>query len=245
MKIGLLICDHVREKFLDISGDYYDMFVRLFAHHPDVAIIPYDAIKGELPTDPNECDAWLTTGSRHSVNDDYQWIRDLEGFVREVADSGVPFVGICFGHQLIARALGGSVVRSERGWGVGVKEVELAPDLEWTESANGSYRVVNSHADQVETLPPGAKVLGWTDHCPVSMMGVGDTILGIQGHPEMDPTYTEALIRDRRGSIIPEETAVAGLESLQQEPDSEMLADWILRFIDRASSTPSRAGVLR
>ena len=242
MKIGLLVCDHVREQFLGISGDYDDMFVRLFAGYPDVEIVPYDAINGELPADLYECDAWMTTGSRYSVNDDRQWIRDLEGLVRQVAQIGVPLVGICFGHQLIGRALGGSVVRSDRGWGVGVKKVELAEDLDWADPGADSYRVLNSHADQVEVLPPGARILGWNKHCPVSMMGVGDTILGIQGHPEMDPAYTEALIRDRRGSTIPEGTAVAGLESLEQDPDTKMLAELILRFIDRASSTTTSGG---
>ena len=129
MKIGLLVCDHVRGKFLDISGDHPDMFRRLFAGYPDVEIVPYDAINGELPADLYECDAWIATGSKYSVNDDYQWIRDLEDFVRRVASSSVPFVGVCFGHQLIASALGGSVVESERGWGVGVKEVEIAKGL--------------------------------------------------------------------------------------------------------------------
>ena len=236
MKIGLLVCDHVRGKFLAISGDYTDMFVRLFAGYPDVEIVPYDAINGELPADLYECDAWIATGSKYSVNDDYQWIRDLEDFVRRVAASSVPFVGVCFGHQLIASALGGLVVQSERGWGVGVKEVEIAKGLEWADPGVESYRVLTSHADQVEVLPTGARVIGWNEHCPVSMMGIGDTILGIQGHPEMEPALTEALIRDRLGSAIPEETALAGLESFERDPENKMLADWMLRFINQALS---------
>src|SRR5262245_43448587 len=107
MRIGLPVCDHVRAEFLGISGDYEDMFRRRFAEHPYVDIVAYDAIAGELPSSPDDADAWLTTGSRHSVNDDEKWIRDLEAFVLRVHDTGVPFVGICFGHQLIAKALGG------------------------------------------------------------------------------------------------------------------------------------------
>ena len=230
MRIGLLVCDHVRPEFLEISGDYADMFRRLFADHGDVEVVAYDAVNGELPADPSEADAWLTTDSRYSVNDDEQWIRDLEAFVRVTAESDVPFVGICFGHQLIAKALGGSVVRSDQGWGIGVQEVQVAGDL----GLGDSYRVLTSYQDQVSTLPPGGEVLGWNEHCPVSVMGVGATILGIQGHPEFEPNYSAALMESRRGNVIPEETVDAGLASLQDEPDGSRLGAWILDFIKRA-----------
>jgi len=231
MRLGLLVCDHVGPEFLEISGDYDDMFRRLFERRDDVEVVTYDAIGGELPADPSECDVWLTTGSRYSVNDDEQWIRNLEGFVQLVAASGVPFIGICFGHQLIARALGGSVAKSDRGWGVGVKEVEVRPDL----GLGSSYRLLTSHQDQIETLPPGGEVLGWNEHCPVSMMSVGDTIVGIQGHPEFDVDYSSALMESRRGHLIAEDTVDAGLASLAQDSESSRLADWILDFANAKS----------
>jgi GMP synthase (glutamine-hydrolysing) len=234
MRLGLLVCDHVRPEFLEISGDYEDMFRRLFAGRDDVEVLSYDAIGGELPSDPFQCDAWLTTGSRHSVNDDAQWIRDLEDFVRQVARTDVPFIGICFGHQLIAKALGGSVVRSEKGWGVGLKEVEVRGDL----GLGDSYRILTSYQDQVETLPPGGEILGWNEHCPVSMMAVG-TMIGIQGHPEFEPAYSGALMDARRGTIIPEETVAAGIASLQGPSDADRLGEWILRKVRRARDPSS------
>lgn len=233
MRIGLLVCDHVRPEFLGISGDYEDMFRRLFADHHDVEVVAFDAVNGELPVDPSEADAWLTTGSRYSVNDDQPWIRDLEEFVRRIAEAGTPLVGICFGHQLIAKALGGSVVKSDQGWGVGVQEVEVSEDLGWGDS----YRVLTSYQDQVTTLPPGGQVLGWNEHCPVSVLGVGSTILGIQGHPEFELSYSEALMEERRGTVIPEEVVDAGLATLSLEPDGARLADWILEFIEAARRT--------
>lgn len=227
MRVGLLLCDHVGPEFVGISGDYESMFDRLFARYDDVELVVYDAVNGELPGSPVECDAWITTGSRFSVNDDLDWIRDLEAFVREVAAAGVPFIGICFGHQLIARALGGSVVKSERGWGVGVKEVHLANG-----ALNGSsVTLLNSHQDQVETLPDGATVLGWNEHCPVSMMAVGDNFLGIQGHPEMEADLVEALLKSRRGDLVPEEVADEGLASLSVEPGSGKVAGWMVDFM--------------
>ncbi len=241
MRIGLLVCDHVREEFIGISGDYEDMFIKLFRNFPEVEVAVYDALAGELPDAPDECDAWLTTGSRYSVNDEEQWIRDLERFVREVADAHVPLVGVCFGHQLIAKALGGSVVKSDRGWGVGVKEVQLAEGISWTGSSK-SARLLTSYQDQVDTLPPGADVLGWNEHCPVAMMSVGPSVLGIQGHPEMDSSYVEALLHARRGSIIPEDVADTALDSLVGGTDSGAVAGWILDFIAGAPGRETPVG---
>ncbi len=234
VKLGLLVCDHVRPEFEHISGDYPDMFRRLFAGHPEVEIVVYDVIGGDMPADPRECDAWITTGSRYSVNDDESWIRDLEQFVREVANEQVPFVGVCFGHQLIAKALGGTVVKSERGWGVGAKEVEVRGDL----GLGPSYIVLTSHQDQIEDLPPGAEILGWNEHCPVSMIGVGENMIGIQGHPEFEAAYSEALMESRRGALIPEATADEGLASLDGTTNGDLLVDWILR---RFSSDVNRS----
>ena len=225
MRLGLLVCDHVRPEFLHISGDYPDMFRRLFARHPEVEIVVYDVIGGEMPAGPGECDAWITTGSRHSVNDEEQWIRHLEQFVREVAKERIPFVGVCFGHQLIAKALGGTVVMSDRGWGVGMKEVEVKDNI----GLGTSYRILNSHQDQIEELPPGAEIVGWNEHCPVSMIGVGENMIGIQGHPEFEPAYSEALMESRRGNLIPEATVDDGLASLEGRTDGDRLVDWILR----------------
>ena len=225
MRLGLLVCDHVRPEFLHISGDYPDMFRRLFARHPEVEIVVYDVIGGEMPAGPGECDAWITTGSRHSVNDEEQWIRHLEQFVREVAKERIPFVGVCFGHQLIAKALGGTVVMSDRGWGVGMKEVEVKDNI----GLGTSYRILNSHQDQIEELPPGAEIVGWNEHCPVSMIGVGENMIGIQGHPEFEPAYSEALMESRRGNLIPEATVDDGLASLDGSTDGDRLVDWILR----------------
>lgn len=230
MKLGLLICDHVRAEFREISGDYDDMFLRLFAGYPDVEVITYDAIGGVFPDDPHQCDLWLTTGSRHSVNDEFQWIRELEAFVRQIAASGVPFVGVCFGHQLLAKALGGSVVKAGQGWGIGLKSSKVDVALGLGESVNLLY----SHQDQVASLPDGAEILGWADDCPISMFAVGDKLIGIQGHPEFDKEYSRALMLARRGRLIPNEVVDKGLASLDLGTDSDQLAEWIVGLARRA-----------
>lgn len=232
LRLGLLVCDHVDDRFRGVAGDYPDMFRRMLAG-ADVEITDFDLVAGKPPPSADVCDAWMTTGSRHGVNDDTEWIGALAGFVREVADSGRPYVGVCFGHQMLARALGGEVRRAPAGWGVGVKQVEVIDPPDWLPVK--SYRILNSHADQVSRLPDGAVVRGRNDHCPVSLITIGERLMGIQGHPEFTPAYAGALLEARRGRTIPADVADAGVESLATPPDTQPVVDGIVRFIGAAS----------
>ena len=89
--------------------------------------------------------------------------------------------------------------------------------------------MITSYQDQIDELPPGAEILGWNEHCPVSMLGVGENMIGIQGHPEFDPAYSEALMESRRGNLIPEATVEQGMGSLEGDIDGGLLVDWILQ----------------
>ncbi|MGF1667889.1 MAG: type 1 glutamine amidotransferase [Acidimicrobiia bacterium] len=231
LRVGILACDHVLPEFADIAGDYPDMFVGLFGEYPGVELVTYDLTAGGFPESLGECDGWITTGSRRSVYEDEDWIVRFAELVRAAADKGRPFVGVCFGHQMLAHALGGRVLRSERGWGVGVKSVLLDGYEPWMGDTPPVYAALNSHADQVVEPPPGAEVLGGNDHCPVSIMRVGDRMLGIQGHPEFVPAYSRALMEARRGVLIPDEVVDAGMETLGTPPDTARLADWIVAFL--------------
>jgi GMP synthase-like glutamine amidotransferase len=228
-RIGLLVCDHVPPEFLDVAGDYPDMFLRLFAGEDDIELRPYDLTAGRFPTSLDDCDAWITTGSRRSVYESDGWIEGLAHLVRDAARSRRRFVGVCFGHQMIAHALGGKVTRSEAGWGVGLKAIELPDPPGWLPMHR--YRILNSHADQIVDPPPGAVVLGGNDHCPISLMAPSETMIGIQGHPEFPSEYCEALIRARRGVVIPEDVSDAGLMSLAEPPDTSALAAGLARFL--------------
>lgn len=234
LRVGLLVCDHVSPEFRDIAGDYPDMFRRLFASYPGIDMVDYDLPGGDFPSSPSECDAWMTTGSRHSVYEQIDWIEHLAGFVRDIAGSERPYVGVCFGHQMIAHALGGRVEKAPTGWGVGVKRVEVTDPPPWLPLE--SFRILNSHADQVTRLPPGAVGRGGNSHCPVSLMTLGDRMAGIQGHPEFTPEYAEGLLVARRGKVIPPEVADAALASLAEETDAGLVADGIVDFITSGRS---------
>ena len=207
-RVGVLVCDHVPDEFRGVAGDYPDMLSILLASRWEGAeIVAYDVVAGEIPAGPTVCDGWVTTGSRFSVYEPQPWIAALTDFVVAVHGERVPFVGICFGHQLLAQALGGEVARSPGGWGVGAKTARVVAPEAWMEPPAPSFRILYSHQDQVVGLPEGGRVLATAGHAAVAMLAVGDHLLGIQGHPEFVPAYAEALLRRRRGGRIPASTA--------------------------------------
>lgn len=231
MNIGLLQCDHVNPQFAHLLGDYDDAFRALFAKHaPHITLKVYDACHGVLPQSLDECEGYITTGSKHSVYEDIEWIHQLAEFVRRIhAHQHEKYVGICFGHQMLAHALGGTVAKSERGWGVGVKSATLHHNKQWMTPDINDYRLLHIHQDQVQQLPPNGEVLASNEHCDVSMFVVGDHMLGIQGHPEFIPEFVDALMQTRV-ERIGAETVRAARNSLIQPTNEAMIVNWIERF---------------
>jgi GMP synthase-like glutamine amidotransferase len=226
-RIGLLECDHVDDRFRSIAGDYVDMFAGLL---PDLDLVPYDACNGALPSSPDECEGWVATGSRRSVYDDEPWIHGLSGFVRSIRDAGAPYAGICFGHQLLAHALGGRTARAENGWGAG------AHDMAVRDREPHTVTLLYMHGDQVADVPDGGVVLGSTDHCRVAMLRVGSSMLGMQAHPEFPPSYLEALLDVRAGRIGEDKTAAAR-RSLERPLDAAAAANWITSNLVNGGAT--------
>ncbi|MEQ8676346.1 MAG: hypothetical protein RIC84_24230 [Aggregatilineales bacterium] len=231
MRIGLLQCDHVNAEFQPLVGDYPDLFANLLTPAmPDIELVVYDVTQGQFPANVRECEGYISTGSRQSVYDDVAWIHDLSAFVRDLYANQQKFVGICFGHQMIAHALGGEVKKTGRGWGIGVKSVEINQPQAWMQPAMPAYNLLLSHQDQVETLPPDARVIGSNAHCPNSMIVVGEHFLGIQAHPEFTPQYAEALMCSRI-ERIGRETVDQALATLSTPIDSPAIAQWITAFL--------------
>ena len=226
MRIGVLECDHVDDRYRALGGDYHDFFERLLGRE----LVGFDVVNGELPASPDECDAWLCTGSRHSVYDDLPWIAGASAFVRDVRDAGVPFAGICFGHQLLAAALGGTVERAAYGWGVGVHRIAVREAEPWMEPARPELHLHFMHQDQVTAVPEGATVLGCADHCEVAAFRVG-RMVGVQAHPEFTVPYVEALLADR-WERIGGDRAEEAKATLATPTDEDVVARWVARFLE-------------
>jgi GMP synthase-like glutamine amidotransferase len=235
MNIGLLQCDHVAERFQSIAGDYPAMFGALFQRYaPEITLTPYAVCDDEWPGALDDCDAYLTTGSRFSVYDDVPWIHWLKAFVRQLHDAGKPYIGICFGHQMLAEALGGRVAKAPTGWGVGVHACEIILTENWMQPPQRQCRLQYMHQDQVLELPDQAVVLARSAHCPVAMLRVGSHMIGIQAHPEFTADYSRALLLDRRARIGDERTQQA-LDSLNQPTDEAVVVQWITAFLRSVS----------
>ena len=226
MKIGLLECDDVVGRFPEVRGGYREMFAALL---PGFEFRYYEAHRGQIPSSGRECDAWVCTGSKYSVYDGTKWIADLAAFIRSLQQ---PFVGICFGHQMLAHAMGGEVAKAKQGWGVGVLGVEVLKKEPWMEPPLARMQIQHMHQDQVQKLPADSVLLGRSPHCDVAMFRVGEAMLGIEGHPEFTVEYGAALIRARR-ALIGEQGAQRALESLKGRTDSPTVGRWIERFLKR------------
>ena len=231
MNVALLQCDSVRDRLQHIEGDFPEMFERfLTAHNPDVRLTTFDMRMGKFPDLNQEYDGFVCTGSRASVYENEDWITELKGYVRLLYSTGKKFVGICFGHQLIAESLGGKVAQSERGWGVGAQMSQVKECKGWMRPKREFFAVPVSYQDQVTELPAEGETLAYNNHCRHFMITVGSHFLGIQGHPEISKHYLETLIRSRRDELG-EEVASDGISSLKSEIHSDVLSNWTLNFL--------------
>lgn len=236
MQLGILQCDSVRPELQPEFGNYPDMFQRLLTTErvqPEYRI--YDLSQDQFPRSPDECDAWLITGSKRSVYEPEPWIERAHQLVRELDAERRPLVGICFGHQMIARALGGAVEKASAGWGVGVHTSRIIEPRPWMQPGRERLSLLVSHQDQVIEPPARACHLAGHDFCPYDMFQIDDHILTFQGHPEFCHGYSRAMIELRREQIGAD-TARAGLDSLAQPADADVAAEWIHRFIERAAA---------
>lgn len=236
MKLGILQCDSVRPELIDEFGDYPAMFKRLLSRvDPTISFACYNLVENAFPASLDECDAWLFTGSKYGANDTADWISRAEELVRALQRQQCPTIGICFGHQLIARALGGRVERAA-GWGVGVHTANILEHSAWMQPPKSTLSLLVSHQDQVVELPPAAVRLAGHDFCRNDIYRIGQHILTFQGHPEFAKGYSLATMTQRRERIG---AAVfdAGCQSLQRSVDGAIAASWIVRFLQAATAS--------
>ena len=226
MRIGILEAGDLPEHIAAEYGDYPAMFARLLDGR-GYAFRTWAVHAGDVPEDPGEMDGWLITGSRHGVYEDHPWIPPLEAFVRRCVAENAPLVGICFGHQIMAQALGGEVVKSDRGWCIGAHVYE---DLE----TGGAYCVNALHQDQVVRAPEGARLIARSDFCPIAGLSYGPNAASWQPHPEIRPEFLERLVRARRGKVYPEAVADGALAALGTPLDTPAMADRMARVLEGA-----------
>jgi GMP synthase-like glutamine amidotransferase len=228
VRIGLLLCDHLDPDVVERVGDYTELYPAAFGP-VGIELEVYEVTRGEFPGRLDGCDGWITSGSRRSCYEDEPWIERLGVVARELHQERRPHVGICFGHQLIARALGGEVAAAPGGWGVGAQTFRVTEPARWMVPPAAEFTVLMSHRDQVTGLPAGARVLARADYCPVGAYRIDDHVFCLQGHPEFVPELSRLLLQGRR-STIGETVADEGLASLENRLDHDLIVEWIAEF---------------
>jgi GMP synthase-like glutamine amidotransferase len=228
LKVGILEAGSPPPPLQERFSSYGAMVQELLG--PGHEFATFDVRNGELPPRADSCNAYVITGSASGVYDGDTWIATLEDFVRS-ASGGSAMVGICFGHQLMAEAFGGQVIKSPKGWGIGLHRYALRDRAAWMDGA-GSIAVPASHQDQVVQLPADARVLGGSDFTPYGIVEYPRRrAMSLQSHPEFTPEYAAALIELRRASKYTPEEADRALESLREPNDRVRVAGWLDQFL--------------
>lgn len=229
--LGILQTDSVMTHFQSEFGDYPEMFRTLFdTVDVNIQYSSFDVQQG-LPAQVN-CDAYLITGSRHSVYDKLAWIQPLVAFLEQVLRAKKKIIGVCFGHQLMAHFFGGRVEANASGWAVGIHESTLVRKAHWMHNNAQSFQLISSHQDQVYQLPSNAEVFATNQFCPIAGFTMGNQVITVQGHPEFEKSYAQSLMNYRR-ELLGEVVYQNGVASLENSMDPSLVAQWMLNFVRR------------
>jgi GMP synthase-like glutamine amidotransferase len=235
LKLGILKTGRPPKPAIPTFGTYPDMFMTLLGRDA-YDWRTYAVDEGELPARPEDCDAYIVTGSACGVYDPEPWIGQAMDFLRQ-ARGKAALVGVCFGHQLMAEAFGGRVVKSPKGWGVGEQVYEVLHAEPWMDKPVLRIRLPASHQDQVVGKPPGAEVFAASEFTPFAGLAWPDArAISLQPHPEFDPAYAISLIEHRRGAPYPHEQADAAIASFSGADDRARVGGWIKTFLRHATS---------
>jgi GMP synthase-like glutamine amidotransferase len=215
-----------------MHGSFPQMFERLIGEAD--ASANFETVRlvdGETLPDPAGLEAILITGSPAGVYDDLDWIAPLERFVRAAYQARTAMVGICFGHQLIAQALGGTVRKSERGWGIGRHVYDVVPGNGVIDGER--IAIACSHQDQIIEPPAGAKTVLHSAFTPYAgLLYENGTALSVQPHPEFTAAFAHICCELREGSA-PETLVATAKASLREPLDNADLGGAIARFLAR------------
>ncbi len=220
MKIGILQTGHAPDVLIDKTGDYSNMFQRLLTGQ-GFTFQTWSVVDMEFPASIHDAEGWLLTGSRHGAYDDLPFIAPLEEFIRSAYAASVPMVGVCFGHQIIAQALGGKVEKFSGGWSVGRTVYNF----------DGRAVALNAwHQDQVTRRPADARVCGKSDFCENAALLYQGRAFTVQPHPEFGSDFIDQLAETRGRGVVPDRLLDKAKTQLDKPTDSSLMARQIGHF---------------
>lgn len=222
--VNILLCDTFPGRLPDFIPNYESLFMDLFAaigEEPEYHI--FQTWQGELPPVINPDELYVVPGSLDSAYDDKPWIVALLQWIEKAYCRGAKMMGVCFGHQVIARALGGEVRKYDGGFGTGVRASRVLDEPMKAYFPDGEMRLLYSHHDQVMTLPEGAVLCATSDFCKNESFRIGHQVVTFQGHPEFTVAYSRHLLLNHCEDV-PLPVRQAALQSLDGQPPQGALA---------------------
>ncbi len=232
MKIGILQTGYPPDSARPAFGNYADAFKRLLSEY-EFEFSDWACLDGEFPPSVDSADGWLITGSKFGAYEKLPWIPTLESFLRSAYENSVPIAGICFGHQILAQALGGTVEKYEGGWSIGRVDYHF-------EEIDKPVPLYAWHQDQVIDTPSDATTVASTPFCKHAALRYGNKAFTVQPHPEFSPEYMHHLLNARRESLPADVTRQADKSLLEGKTNSSLMAELVAQFFRHAHSEKTR-----
>ncbi len=226
MKIGILQAGRSPDSLISAHGDYHEMFVQLLSGH-GFEFVHYPVLDNQFPLIIDECDAWLITGSKFGAYEKHSWIPPLEALIREIYAAAIPLVGICFGHQIMAQALGGRVEKYNAGWGLGLQSYQRT-------GSDQKLNLLAWHQDQVVVKPADAEVVAYSDFCQFAVLRYKDHAFSVQAHPEFRQDFVRDLFEVRK-NLLPENIIDETRKSLEKDLKIDDMTTEIVDFFRKSN----------
>ncbi|KDP38735.1 hypothetical protein JCGZ_04088 [Jatropha curcas] len=201
-RYALLLAARDNDYVKKVYGGYFNVFVAAFGEEGERWDL-FRVVEGEFPdmNDLHLYDGFVVSGSPYDAYGNDFWILKLCFLLQTLDAMEKKVLGICFGHQVLCRALGGKVGKAYSGWDIGLRKVRIVKDLispighkmlidSIKNEIPSSLTIIECHQDEVWEVPLGAEVIAYSEKTGVEMFGIGEHILGIQGHPE----YTKDIL---------------------------------------------------
>ena len=225
MLIGILQCGHFPEAAGYPVRTYSDLYTEMLAGR-GLEFRTWSVVDMEFPDSVHDAEGWLISGSRHGAYEDLPFIPPLEDFIRKAYAAELHLVGICFGHQIIAKALGGKVEKYAGGWGVGRTDYKF----------DGTTLALNAwHQDQVVEKPADAEVIATSDFCRYAGFRYKGPAFSVQPHPEFDRTALDLLLTVRAPGVVAPDRIEAATAAMEDPVDNAVMAEQIVTFFKENS----------
>jgi GMP synthase (glutamine-hydrolysing) len=227
MLIGLLQCGHFPQSEIHPRKTYSELYADMLDGQ-GFTFETWSVVDMEFPASVHDADAWLLSGSRHGAYDDLPFIRPLEDLIRDIYAARLPMVGICFGHQIVAQALGGKVIKSPKGWTRG----RVTYDIDGAEATLNAW-----HQDEVAEVPSDATVVGSSPSCAIAMLKYAGNAITLQPHPEFGDQDLQTLLDGPAAKLMSSAEKNACLRGLGTPDNNAWMAGKIAAFLKNAKDT--------